>query len=231
MFLNNKRFPLLLFVFLLARLGSGAQKMTMMPGYCGIYYQSMPDLLRQKKAELDFYQFRPGQAVASIGAQCCHWEAAYAAAADSLLFYLQDIDTTYFNERQARFAWHYYDSLRDRPMTCAYRLILGYPESSGLPDGFFDKILIINSFHEFSQKEAMLHDLGRKLKPGGLLYIDESVPRRKGQLHGICRLPMLMPDEMKGILQAGGYEYVDALDINFRKGHPFRRIYAFRKAI
>jgi predicted methyltransferase len=216
--------------FLLFLFQGDAQKMLRVHGgYCGYYYYTMQDLYKQKQAELDFYGFQPRQVVASIGAQCGHWEAAFAATTDSIQFYLEDIDTTAFNKRQVGFAWHYYDSLRGSPMTCTYTLITGTEESTLLPENTFDKIIIINSFHEFTKREDMLADIKKKLKPGGILYIDETVPKRKGQLHGACKKPMLTPEEMISILTKNGYEYVDGLEILFRKGRPFRKIYAFRK--
>lgn len=204
------------------------QKMQMIKGYCGIYYKTMADLKHQKKAELDFYQFRPGQTVASIGAQCCHWEAAFAAASDSLHFFLQDIDTTYFNRRQAGFAWAYYDSLRGKPMTSVYSLIIGTETETKLPGNRFDKVIIINTFHEFSSPDKMLADIKTKLRPGGLLYIDESVPKKRGQLHGVCKKRMLMPDEMDDILNNNGFEPAGSVNILFREGKTYRRIYAYR---
>ncbi len=50
--------------------------------HCGAFYESMAHLYKIKQAELDFYHFKPGQTIASIGAQCCHIEAAYAATID-----------------------------------------------------------------------------------------------------------------------------------------------------
>lgn len=198
-------------------------------GYCGFYYTSMESLRQRQYRELEFFNFHPGQTVASIGAQCGHFEAAYAATTDSVRFYLEDIDTTYFNQRQLNFAWHYYDSLRGRPMTCPYTMIIGTEKSTLLPENSFDKIIIINSFHEFTYQDEMLAGIKTKLKAGGILYIDETVPKRPGQLHGICKKPMLTPDEMISILSKNGYEYIDGLEILFRKGKPFRKIYAFRK--
>src|SRR5258705_2415373 len=206
-----------------------AQKMQMIKGYCGIYYKTMEDLYRQKQAELDFYRFQPGQAVASIGAQCGRWEGAYAANADSINFFLEDIDSSYFNQKQVGFAWHYYDSLRGRPMTSTYTMITGTEESTLLPENTFDKIIIINSFHEFTRVDEMLADIKTKLKTAGIRYIYETVPQRPGQLHGICKKPMLTQEEMVSILSKNGYEYVDGLEILFRKGKPFRKIYAFKK--
>ena len=208
--------------------GNGKQFGPIKRGHCGIFYKTMDALYIQKEKELDFYQFQSGQVIASIGAQCCHWEAAYAATTDSLTFYLEDIDTTYFKRSQADFAWHYYDSIRERPMTSQYKMIVGDERSTSLPENIFDKILIINSFHEFTYQAEMLADIKKKLKSGGLLYIDEAMPKRPGQLHGICKKPMLTDEEMIAVFDKNGFEYVDGLEMNFRKNKPQRKIFAFQ---
>src|SRR6185436_10568748 len=102
-------------------------------GYCGLYYKNLETLYKQQGPAIGFYHFQPGQTIASIGAQCCHWEAAYAAASDSLDFWLEDIDSSFFNQRQASFAWNYYDSLCRKPMTSKYHLVLGDEKKTNLP--------------------------------------------------------------------------------------------------
>jgi hypothetical protein len=198
-------------------------------GHCGLYYKNMETLYKQQGAALGFYHFQGGQTIASIGAQCCHWEAAYAAASDSLVFWLEDIDSSSFNERQASFAWNYYDSLRGKPMTSNYHLVLGDEKKTNLPEQTFDKILIINSFHEFSFQKEMLADIKKKLKPGGILYIDEALARKSGDLHGVCKKPIYLSDELIAILKTNGFEYVDGVDMKFRKSKPVRKIFAFRR--
>jgi ubiquinone/menaquinone biosynthesis C-methylase UbiE len=208
-------------------LGANAQKLQMIPGHCGIYYKNMADLYHQKKEEIGFYSLQPGEKVASIGAQCGHWEAVLAAASENVQFYLEDIDSTYFNERQVGFAWHYYDSLRGRPLTSGYTLILGTESSTRLPENSFDKILIINSLHEFSKKEEMLEDIHSKLKAGGALFIDEPLPRKSGQLHGGCHKPMITESEMTALLTRTGFTFLKGLSLQYLKKHPTRRIYCF----
>jgi len=63
----------------------------------------------------------------------------------------------------------------------------------------------------------MLADIKKKLKPGGLLYIDEALPKRPGQLHGICNLPMLKSEEMIAVFTNNGFEYVNGVDFNYRQ--------------
>ena len=204
------------------------QKMQTFKGHCGSFYESMTHLYKIKQAELDFYQFTRGQTTASIGAQCCHIEAAYAATTDSVTFYLEDIDSIKLKKEQADFVWSYYAKLRGRPMTSSYRMILGDEKSTSLPENFFDKILIINSFHEFTFVTEMLADIKKKLKPGGTLYIDEALPKKPGQLHGICNHPMLTNEETIAVFTAHGFEYVNGIDFNYRQKVPVRKIFAFR---
>ena len=208
---------------------AGAQKMQTFKGECGSFFETMPHLHKIRQSELDFFQFKPGQMVASVGAGCGHWEAAYAAATDSVTFYLEDIDTTTLNNRHADFAWNYYAKLRGKPMTSHYKLVVGDERSTSLPENTFDKILIINSFHEFSYPSEMLADIKKKLKAGGILYIDEALPKRPGQLHGICKKPMLTSYETIELFSKHGFELVNALEFNFRQKIPSRKIFAFKK--
>jgi ubiquinone/menaquinone biosynthesis C-methylase UbiE len=115
-------------------------------------------------------------------------------------------------------------------MTSNYTLITGTEESTRLPENSFDKVIIINSFHEFSRPGEMLADIKVKLKPGGLLYIDEHVPKKRGQLNAGCKHLMLTSEEVISLLSKNGYEYIDGIELQFnRKNRPMRKIYAFRK--
>ncbi len=215
-------------ISLLFLLSLQAQKMQTFKGHCGSFYSSMAHLYKIKQPELDFYDFKQGQTIASIGAQCCHWEAAYAATTDSITFYLEDIDTSKFKKEHADFAWSYYAQLRGRPMTSNYKMIVGDERSTSLPENMFDKILIINSFHEFTFQTEMLDDIKKKLKPGGILYIDEALPKKQGQLHGICNMPMLTNAETIALFAKKGFEYLNGIDFNYRQKVPVRKIFAFR---
>ena len=207
---------------------NNAQKMKTFNNRCGSFYESMAHLYKIKQAELDFYHFKPGQTIASIGAQCCHIEAAYAATTDSVIFYLEDIDSAKFKKEQAEFAWKYYATLRGKRMTCEYNMIVGDEKSTSLPDKTFDKILIINSFHEFTFVSEMPADIRNKLKQGGILYIDEALPKNPGQLHGICNHPMQTNEETIAMLAKNGFEYINGIDFNYRQKNPVRKIFAFK---
>jgi len=215
-------------IFLSLIFSTHAQKLETFKNYCGGFYKSMDDLRKMQQKEIGFYGFRSGQTIASIGAQCGHWEAAYAATTDSVTFYLEDIDSSKFKKAQVEFAWNYYATIRGRPMTSDYNMIIGDERSTSLPEDTFDKILIINSFHEFTFQAEMLADIKKKLKPDGILYIDEALPKRQGQLHGICNKPMLTNEETIELFAKNGFEYIDGIDFNYRQKVPVRKIFAFR---
>ena len=215
-------------IFLTLIFSTHAQKLEIFKTYCGGFYKSMDDLRKMQQKEIDFYDFRSGQTIASIGAQCCHWEAAYAATTDSVTFYLEDIDSSKFKKSQVEFAWNYYSTLRVRPMTSDYKMIIGDERSTSLPENTFDKILIINNFHEVTFQAEMLADIKKKLKPGGILYIDEALPKRQGELRGICNKPMLTNEETIAFFEKNGFEYLNGIDFNFRQKNPTRKIFVFR---
>ena len=113
-------------------------------------------------------------------------------------------------------------------MTSDYKMIFGDERSTSLPEITFDKILVINSFHEFTFQSEMLADIRKKLKPNGILYIDEALPRKPGQLHGICNKPMLTNEETIAIFEKNGFEYVDGIEFSYGQKNPTRKIFAFR---
>lgn len=187
---------------------AAAKKGNKTKGHCGFYYSSPEVLHRSADPYMMFFQFKKGDQVASIGAQCSTTEASYAALADSVTFYLQDIDSTYCNERQVSFAWHYYDTLEGpRPTNSTYHIVTGEEKKTLLPAGHFDKIMIINTFHEFTYPDDMLQDIAAKLKEDGMLYIDEALPKKPGQLHGQCKRKMYTPEELKAVLGRNGFTF------------------------
>lgn len=210
-------------------LGSCTQKIfSFYPNYCGQYYKTVEKMREQQDSIAAFYDFRDKQVIASIGAQCSHWEAMMATYMNNVQFYLEDIDSTYFNERQTRFAWDHYSQLSGKTLS-PYTLVLGNEKETRLPDGIFDKVIIINSFHEFTTKAAMLEDISKKLKPGGLLYVDEIVARRSGEKHGGCHQTLLTETEMNAVMRENGFTYYKGMYVTYRHKNPYRKIYVFGK--
>ncbi len=75
----------------------------------------------------------------------------------------------------------------------------------------------------------MLQDIASKLKRNDLLFIDETLARHSGQLHGVCKKRIYLDEELISLLKDNGYKYIDGLVMNFRKSKPVRKIFAFKK--
>jgi|SRR5579871_2984871 len=207
-----------------------SQQLITINGHCGLYCKNMVQVEKQFDSQVKFYDFHPGEMVASIGAQCANWEAVFAALTDSVTFYLEDIDSISLNEKQVNFAWEYYSKLRGQPITCYHKIVIGTETTTNLPDSFFDKILIINSFHEFNDKATMLSDLRKKLKRNGTLMIDEVLAQKSGELHIQCKKRIYTDDEMQTIFRENGFRYIKGLDMHFKNAKPTRKIFVFVKA-
>jgi ubiquinone/menaquinone biosynthesis C-methylase UbiE len=54
------------------------------------------------------------------------------------------------------------------------RFVVGTSENTNLPDNFFDHIYSNGTFHHFSNRDKMIRDIYRKLKPGGDVTIRDS---------------------------------------------------------
>ncbi len=71
--------------------------------------------------------------------------------------------------------------------------VLGDADDPKLPTGELDAILVVNSYHEFRQHEAMLQAMHRALKPGGRLgIIDREGEARqdRSSYHSEHRIPL-----------------------------------------
>jgi len=111
-----------------------------------------------------------GARVADVGAGRGYFTARLSAAVGSDgAVYAVDLD------REAL------DFLRER-VTAQHlsnvQVIEGKPDSPELPPGELDAVLIFNAYHEMRQHQEMLKALYAALRPGGVLLIGESRPRR-----------------------------------------------------
>ncbi len=206
-----------------------AQRLITVKGLWGLYYQSVADIKKQQNVALNFYAFTPGDTIGSVGAQACNWEAAYAALSDSLFFFLEDIDTVYCNNKQASLAWQYYSNIKGAPLTSRYSIITGTETATNIPSASCNKILIINSFHEFTDPAEMLHDIVTKLKPGGILFIDETLAMFSGELHPVCKKRIYLEDELIEELKKNGFTFKNSVTLAYHKQKPVRKIFAFTK--
>jgi ubiquinone/menaquinone biosynthesis C-methylase UbiE len=145
---------------------------------------------------LSIYNFQPNETIASIGASSGVWEIWFASQVEDLTFYLQDIDPLNCNQEEIEYGIKYYEKLLQKPISGKFIPIIGTQSETNLPKNTFDKVLIINSLHEFETPEFILQDIHKILKANGQLFIEEQMAKFSGEIHEGCGKRLFTEDEL-----------------------------------
>jgi len=158
---------------------------------------------------LSIYNFQPKEIIASIGASAGVWEIWFASQVEGLTFYLQDIDVQNCNQEEIQEGITYFEKLVGKKNTGKFFSVIGTQTASNLPKKIFDKILIINSLHEFDHPEIILGDLREVLKPNGKLFIEEQIAEFSGEIHEGCGKRLFTEIALIDILEKCGFELIE----------------------
>ncbi len=158
---------------------------------------------------LSIYNFQPNETIASIGASSGVWEIWFASQVEGLTFYLQDIDAQNCNQEEINEGVAYFEKLVGKKNTGKFIPIIGTQTTTNLPKNTFDKVLIINSLHEFDNPEIILHDIHKILKSNGKLFIEEQIAKFSGEIHEGCGKRLFIDDELIKILKKCGFEVIE----------------------
>ena len=153
------------------------------------------------------YQIQPGDIIADVGAASGYVEGAMAVLTDSVTYYVQDINTTFLNKEILAKVVQHYDSIRGRPQTNTFHYVIGTDKETSLPAGFFDKIILNNTFHELRHPEEICRDIVKKLKPGGKVIVAEVYNNKNSHFrHRGCGIKAYTVSKVQKIFsQAGLY--------------------------
>lgn len=155
------------------------------------------------------YGFRPNETVASIGAGQGIREVVYSLMADSLTFYVQDIDPAWLEpNRLAKTVRTIYAQAGRADCSSTFVPVRGAAHETQLPTQFFDKIIIENSLHEFEHQADMLRSVRANLKATGKLFIWELTTKKPAQKHPGCKMPMFTDASLMNLLDETGFRLV-----------------------
>ena len=149
---------------------TNAQKNTYTPKNFGTLY----DFFEYKKDLLKFFDIKSGEVIGSIGASSGYHEAAMSTLYDSLTFYIEDTKAKDLAPRKFNRTIKKYTSFRKSKETNKFIPVLGTYTKTNLPNASCDKIIMIASFHEYSEMDSTMIDIASKLKPSGKLYVMEA---------------------------------------------------------
>ena len=130
-------------------------------------FQTANDAKNRFARAIQFYQFQKHETIISIGAEDCENEVIYGLMSDSINFILENISAKVLSANQLNEAREFYEEKFHRKNNCTYIIKYGNDTCTLLPNHSVDKVIIENTFHEFSGPQKMLKDVYRILKPNG----------------------------------------------------------------
>jgi SAM-dependent methyltransferase len=201
-------------------------------------YDGYPLLSSKKEVQehlrgrcIDTIRFKPGETVADIGAGNGYIEAMLSIFHDSLIFYIQDIDSTVCNQKAINKVVSFYQNVKGKPILNKFISVTGSDNETNLPNDSIDKILMLWTYQYFKDPKAIMTDLRLKLKNDGLLYvinpnIDYETSMQLASKHGWNASPI--EKEISDILGCG-FELIQMSRNNYCCEYPY--ILVFKKKI
>jgi SAM-dependent methyltransferase len=163
---------------------------------------------------LQFMDYKPGMSFADVGAGSGALTVMMASLMDNSVVYIQDIDTTVLKENNLGRIIDFYSRQNQQDLRAKnqFRLIVGGVHHSNLPNAAFDLIYSNGTIHNFNSLDSMAIDLGKKLKPNGVVFFRDSFKNDHGEESYCsdpkCARPLLTIDALLTIMKRNGFKIV-----------------------
>ena len=171
------------------------------------------------------YDLQPRQKLASVGAGSGNKEILYSMLADSLVFYLQDIDSTCLSKTVLPVTIQQHYSVTNQVCDDTFTSIFGTEADTKLPENFFDKVLLENTLHELSKPSEILQSIHKSLKHNGFLFVEDFIAHKPGQRHRGCKKLLYTQDALIDLLDKSGFRLVESHDVH--PSNTVDRVYKF----
>jgi len=178
------------------------------PYKCGFITKDLSELTKNYQTFWRHLGVQHGEIVASVGASNGYIEVQTSAFVDSVHWTLQDIDTACLNYKELNQVISYHEKLIDRKLNGIFDIVIGNVSSTNLPRQNYDRILLVNVFHELSAKRLIMLDISNSLRDNGHVVIMERMATKSGHRHGDCGHPKLLESEFIHEMTTYGFELV-----------------------
>ena len=174
-------------------------------------YKRFPDSYSEIKQEYDRYHHfigcQPGETIASIGAGNGMKEIQISCFNPEITWYLQEIDSSRLYEFDEVLQYH--ENVVGESINADFNLVVGTEHSTALPHKIFDRVLMLNVFHEIESREEIMREIRELLNEYGVLVIMERMGSRQGEVHADCKYPKLVEDSFLREMNKYGYALND----------------------
>jgi len=217
----------LVIAFMLVCVNAFGQKAK--PYKCAFITKDFKEVKFNYNTFFKFLNVKKGESVASIGASSGYVEVQVAAIVDSVNWTLQDIDTSCLSKTNFEKLLRYHEKLKGSFISGEFKLVAGTIHQTNLAQNAFDRILMINVYHEISDRKSIMNDIKAALKPDGEIVLMERMGTKHGQKHGDCGLTKLWEPEFLDEMEEFGFNQVHK-DVPVAK-FPSMVYYTFKKNI
>ena len=170
-------------------------------------YKRFPDSYSEIQREYENYHHlggcQEGETIASIGAGNGIKEIQISCFVKDINWYLQEIDSVRLYQFEEVLAYH--ENLIDSSLSADFELVVGTEDSTGLPHELFDRVLMLNVFHEIELRKGIMTEIHQLLNQDGVLVIMERMGDEVGEIHRDCKYPKLT--EPSFLQEMNGYGY------------------------
>lgn len=132
---------------------------------------------------LQFMDYKPGMTFADVGAGSGALTVMMTSLMDHSEVYIQEIDTAILSQNNLDKILNFYSKQNEQDLRKKnnYHTTIGDTQRTHLPEASFDLIFSNATVHNFTAIDSMMVDLGRKLKPGGRLFLRDSFKGDHGE--------------------------------------------------
>jgi len=176
------------------------------PYKCGFIPKDFSELTENYQSFYRHLGVRQGEIVASVGASNGYVEVQISSFIDSIYWTIQDIDTACLNYKELNKVINYHEKLINKRLNGTFDIVIGNISRTNLPIQHFDRILLVNVFHELSDKKSIMLEIHNSLKEHGLVVVMERMATKSGQNHGDCGHPKLVESEFIAEMTTYGFD-------------------------
>lgn len=121
------------------------------------------------------FDLNAGDTILSLGSGSGWREFELSVLTNNLNFYLEDLDSISLNQKNVEKGKSEFPKNRKSPLTNTFHIVYGTTKAIPVKNEFVDKVMIMNSYHHFDNKDEMLNEINRVLHKNGKLIITDHI--------------------------------------------------------
>lgn len=188
--------------------------------------------LRMKRKKIDVLlqaaDFQTQDTIADIGAGDGWLDVAFGIYKDSLHFYLENIDSAHIKKESLDRAIRAFAQVKGSQITCSYTVSFGSEKNTNLPSAYFNRVLLVDTYHHFLFRNEMLADIKRILKPNGKLIVNEVLARKEGDIYKPCQTMIYTKEQIVSSICLNGFR-LDRIYKTVNSNGKRVRVFTFNK--